>query len=509
MVRKSFDSSTGSDSYNTKDDLTKDDRDSKGPTTEETSKPPQLFLAMTKCPYPFLVTLPFIFMLVICLGLSRPSIVEEDVSNLWIPTDGTYHKDLKYTELVGAAEDDMSIFMAMAIGRHGNNLLTEDNLNAIVERMQRIETSSVTHNGINYTWNDICGVNGLGQESTYQMPCLRLSPMDLFEEARWYFTEEQRVTWYKEIRARVIKPLLIRYGITLDKCVSDTQDNNPSTGACDHVYMLRTDPDYAASQGYSTNHAGSVTDLLQDLYSLPRHDPCRICIDENAALHLQQLKDDYVVPAFTTLTQQLRRFLFALEEREDVRMDTLRYVEALIKGTASIATQVTSEDVEDFYMYYTLRSLYGEGAAAYQGVYRDVNDPLYRSILCGSDTLLCPPEDVTLEEAKLALLRHADTRFSSLVSFGAPFPFWGADDGTGHLFAGTFPVSGSGVNMSAPFASLKIYLDLDNRQGQDWRPFFYDGRREDGFVDPLGDDYLWETVCVGLSLAIVLLELSA
>jgi hypothetical protein len=502
MVRKSFDSSTGSDSDDTNDDGGK-------ASTSAEGDPPQLFLAMTKCPYPFLVTLPFLFMLVICLGLSRPSIIEESVSKLWIPTDGNYHKDLEYAERVGAAEDDMSTFLAMAMGRHGKNLFTEDNLNAIVERMQRVETAIVTHKGTNYTWNDICRVNGLSPETTYQMPCLRLSPMDFFEEARWYFTEEQRVTWYKEIRGKVIKPLLIRYGIALDNCVSDTHDNNPSAGACDHAYMLRTDPDYAVSQGFSANHAGSLIDLLQDLHSLPLHDPCRICIDESTALHLQQLKDDYVVPAFTTLTQQLRRFLFSLEEREDVRMDTLRYVEALIKSTASIATKVTSEDVEDFYMYYTLRTLYGEGAANYQEVYRQVNDPLYRSILCDSENLECPPEDVTLEEAAEALLRHADNRFSSLVSFGAPFPFWGATDGTGHLFAGTFPVSGSGVNMSAPFDSLKIYLDLDNRQGQDWRPFFYDGRREDGFVDPLGADYLWETVCAGLFRAILLVELSA
>ena len=99
---------------------------------------------MTKCPYPFLVTLPFLFVLLTCLGLSRPSIIEEDVSNLWIPTEGTYKKDKEYAKSVGAnIEDEMSTFAAMALSRNGNNLFTEDNLNTIVERMKRVETTPV------------------------------------------------------------------------------------------------------------------------------------------------------------------------------------------------------------------------------------------------------------------------------------------------------------------------------------------------------------------------------
>ncbi|CAB9518815.1 Protein patched homolog 1 [Seminavis robusta] len=473
-----------------------DDADDGGSTEFEESGA-WLFVTMTKCPYPFLVTLPFLFMLLICLGFSRPSIIEEDVSNLWIPMDGTYKQDKDYAESVGAAgSDELSTFMAMSLSRDGDNLFNEDNLNAVVERMKRIETTPVFHKGIKFTWDDICFANGLSPETTYKLPCLRLSPMDLFEEARWYFTEEQRVAWYQEIKGRVVKPMLIRYGIVADKCLSsNAADNGNPDGSCDHAYRLRTDPEYAVSQGYSENHAESAAYFLEDLMSMPLNDPCRICVDAHTEGHIQEIKNEYVIPAFTTLTQQLRRFLFALEEREDVRMDTLRYVESLIKGTAAIATQVTTDDVEDFYMYYTLRGLYADGAADYKRLYEEINDPLYRSILCGNENLVCPPEEVSLEDARETLLRHADNWFSSIVSFGAPFPFWGNADGTGPLFAGTYPVSGSGVNMSAPFDSLKTYLDLENRQnGRDWRPFFYDARTQEGFVDPLGEDYLWETM---------------
>ena len=357
--------------------------------------------------------------------------------------------------------------------------------------MQTVERVPVTYKGINFTWDDICWMNGFSKETTYQMPCLRLSPMDLFQEARWYFTEEQRVTWYKQVRAAVVKPLVFRFGILQDVCTSPAENT-----ACDHAMKLRLDPDYAVEQGYDVEYAsGSKKDLLNDIFAMDMSDPCKICIEENIDERVRQLKDDYVIPAFTTLTQQLRRFLFALEERDSVRAETLRYVELLIKKTATIATRVTRNDVEDFYMYYTLRRLYAEGKSAYQELYREINAPMYRKFICHKEGIICPPEDVTLEEASETLLRHSDNEFSTLVTFGAPFPFWSAPDGSGFLFGGTSPVGGSGINMSAPLESLAVYLDLDHREDiNQWKPFFYDTTKEDGFVDPLGGDRMWASM---------------
>ena len=121
-----------------------DDAESEPPSSSSLRHSPCLFMAMSRCPYPFLVTLPFLFVMLICLGFSRPNVIEEDVSNLWIPTDGSYKKDKDYAKSVGAdGPDDMSSFAAMALSRHGNNLFTEENLNAILDRMKRIETTSV------------------------------------------------------------------------------------------------------------------------------------------------------------------------------------------------------------------------------------------------------------------------------------------------------------------------------------------------------------------------------
>ena len=81
------------------------------------------------------------------------------------------------------------------------------------------------------------------------------------------------------------------------------------------------------------------------------------------------------------------------------------------------------------------------------------------------------------------------------MTFGAPFPFWSSPDGLGNLFAGTYPVGGSGINMSAPFDSLATYLDLEHKnEAGNWRPLFYDYRKEEGYVDPLGNDVLWQSM---------------
>ena len=117
------------------------------PTAEEgqSSNGAFLFAEMARRPYPLLVAIPFLFSLLICLGLSRPNLIEDEISNSWIPTDGTYKKDKEYAQSVGAnTQDELSTFAAMALSRHGDNLFTEDNLNAIVERMQLIETTPVS-----------------------------------------------------------------------------------------------------------------------------------------------------------------------------------------------------------------------------------------------------------------------------------------------------------------------------------------------------------------------------
>jgi hypothetical protein len=80
--------------------------------------------------------------------LSSPQdIIEDQVTNIWIPTSGSYHNDVTYAASLG--EDDLSTssFAAMSISRDGGNLFTESRLNEIKARMEKTEKTTVCRSG--------------------------------------------------------------------------------------------------------------------------------------------------------------------------------------------------------------------------------------------------------------------------------------------------------------------------------------------------------------------------
>jgi hypothetical protein len=44
----------------------------------------------------------------------------------------------------------------------------------------------INYNGKTYGWPDICANFAGTEKFTYEIPCARLSPMDLFQEAKWF-----------------------------------------------------------------------------------------------------------------------------------------------------------------------------------------------------------------------------------------------------------------------------------------------------------------------------------
>jgi hypothetical protein len=103
---------------------------------------------------------------------------------------------------------------------------------------------------------------------------------------------------------------------------------------------------------------------------------------------------------------------------------------------------------------------------------------------------VCPMTTATPADAQQALLNHADNVFSSVTTAGSPLPMWSEGDGTGNIFEGTSPVSGSGVDMSANLFSLVAYLDLSNYgNATAWTPLYTNGR--DGYADPVTPDGAW------------------
>jgi hypothetical protein len=207
---------------------------------------------------------------------------------------GDYAKNVRYAESLGEGDLATTNFAAMAIARDGGNLFTEERLEEIRQRMEKAEGTTVSssinefhsevtskpiltliifnclqieYNGVNYTWDDMCASNNAGRGTAYQFPCARLSPMDLFQEGRWFFDETDRVTWYQDIIRKVlVKPRLPRFGIMQTSCAGPAE--------CQNVLRLRNDPDYAEEQGYPREFAQPLG-LFADIGNMELNDPVR------------------------------------------------------------------------------------------------------------------------------------------------------------------------------------------------------------------------------------------
>ena len=203
-------------------------------------------------------------------------------------------------------------------------------------------------------------------------------------------------------------------------------------------------------------------------------DTCRICIEMSFEGTIKSLYEA-ARPSFQVLALELQRFIASTNETTAIAKAA-----DLAQKSGQIAATITTQAVEEFYFYYVTRGAYAAlGPGLYQGGYKNLVG------LCRQqpDTpgLTCPEAtEVTSEEAEAALLRHADSDFSSVSTAGSPLPFWDKADGTGELFKGNSPVGGSGVDMSADIRSLFAYINVTH-YGQDaWSPLY----GASGFADP-------------------------
>jgi hypothetical protein len=346
------------------------------------------------------------------------------------------------------------------------------------------------------SWEDICARSGLGAgtQTTYEFPCARFSPLDLFQETRSSFDEIDRLTWYHAVVKRAaLRPRVLRFGILQQACVStstspspnnnNNNNNNSSSNACDKQAALRMNPDFAEQMGYPREYANPLG-LIGDVGSLEFNDPCRICIEESLEAQMNQLQNELVIPFFTVLAMEFRRYQQNLTDAQEIAT-----MEQLAGTAEKIAASVDRRSVEDFYYYQVLRSTYAElGAPAYQAGYNQLVTPENLPLDCS--VAPCPPFNISLDDAKAALVAHADNQFSSVITSGTPFPFWSEANGTGTMFGGFNPVGGSGIDMSAQLLSGVAYMDLPNYGNLSaWNPLY-----TNGFADPLTPDPLWNSM---------------
>lgn len=423
-----------------------------GPETEPTVGKKRsctftIFELMAKRPtnWIFSLALPVLWIVFISLGWSQDDIVETQVNSIWTRQRSSYREDLDYAaKYKQTSAGDTTSFAAMAVSRDGENIFTPERLTEIRLRMEETESITVLYKGITFHWDDICFSNNVGLGTTYKFPCARFSPMDYFQEARWFFHEEDRVTWYNQVaRKLLVAPRIPRYGIMINECSSLIQPTG-TTDDCNDIILKRM----------ATN---DQLLLFADIGNLEMNHPCKMCIEERIDGIMEQLFQD-IVALFTHLLDALRE-----NDNHTDLADTLNV----------IVTKLSLQSAIDFYNYMTIRKLYGQlGGPIYIESYKEFQtfcDLLYQD----DSATQCP--NVTVEEAILILEQHADHAYSSVCTAGTALPFFG-DNGEGYLLQGNSPVSGSGIFLGGrPFSALEyINLTLTNNvtadpSDQEWQ----------------------------------------
>jgi len=261
--------------------------------------------------------------------------------------------------------------------------------------------------------------------------------MDYFQEARWFFDDVDRNTWYEEIIEKlVIRPRIPRFGAMSNAPCGDLSDGNLTNNPCDQLLATRFQADEALT-------------LFADIGNLEFNDACKICIEET---YEGTIDDLYI--AIQTM------FVALLNLKQDDAV--------LVKSYEQILSDLDHNAVVDFYTYYVIRTVYAQlGSEDYLNNYRALQS------ICELETYTLPfcfLENITEADAYVALLNHADHTFSSTVTSGNPIPIWG-NDGEGLLLEGfpsepLSPVSGSGIDMSGRFLSTLEYLANPNSTWQ-------------------------------------------
>lgn len=251
--------------------------------------------------------------------------------------------------------------------------------------------------------------------------------MDFFQEAQWFFDEDDRVTWYQEVaRKIVLAPRVPRYGIMTQSC-STLFSSASSRTDCNPVISERVIADEPLL-------------LFSDIGNLEMNDPCKACIETEMENEINELLDK-ATTMFSDLAVELR-----IANQTELS-DTME----------KIVEKLSLQEVMDYYTYKTIRFLYGNlGGQVYFDIYQEFQ-PTCRALAPDFAEENCG--DITLTEAGQVLRRHADHAYSSVVTAGSPLPFWG-DDGEGLLLQGNSPVGGSGINMSGTEFSAMEYIAM-------------------------------------------------
>jgi len=361
---------------------------------------------------PFLITLPVIFVVIIVISNSIEGTIEDRVYKLWSNKGSDYYNDRAYAEKLGIKSKSTS-FLAMAKSRDEQNIFSSKRLDEIKQRMIETESVTVTHKGRKYYWQDVCASNNLGPSTMYKFPCFRLSPMDFFKEANWYFTEEDRKTWYFEgIVKNLIIPRIGRVGTMLnpDQCNS----------TCSLIIVKRFTQDKKLK-------------LFSDVTGMEKNEKCNICVMKEYS------------KTINLLTNYAKLKLRDLENKFN-STETTPSLDRLKK----IRNNINITTVEEYYGYYVARKLLGQLAG---NGYRAMMNKFR-------------PNSTAIDDVQMDIIweDYADSAFSSSVAtYGSPCPLFNSTGGLDRL--GDLQLGGgSGIDLSGSdkqiFSNISTYYQI-------------------------------------------------
>mmetsp|Transcript_3113 Transcript_3113/g.3680 ORF Transcript_3113/g.3680 Transcript_3113/m.3680 type:complete len:1362 (+) Transcript_3113:138-4223(+) len=413
---------------------------------------------------PSLLLLPAIFAVLLGIGWTRENIIEDSIYKIWTDTGSDHYKNKQYAEDVGARGRSTS-FLAMATSRDSTNILSGEKLEEIRQRMEAVETVKVEHDGNTFTWKDICALNNIGLGTVYEFPCVRLTPMDFFQESSWFVTEKDRLSWYeKGIKANIVTPRIARFGTMVNYC---STSNGGTNDKCDKIVNLRFSPKYAEAMGYGAEYANPLA-LFSDLTAMEMNHECRECIESTSEANLAQLTGG-TKQLFGHMAIMLNASLDSLSRSTTPDEAKISKIKSVLAKVSKILTKINGAAIEELVVYLTTRNLYATlGVTGYAK-----NKPA----VCTPFVPACPDTDPMAQ-----LKDHADSPFSSHNTRGFPYPIFAEDDTMGNLYTGNSSFGGSGIDLSGTALQMAAYFGKSPAGGP---PLF-----SNGMADP--DDPAWK-----------------
>jgi hypothetical protein len=219
---------------------------------------------------------PILCVIFIAVGFPK-SVIEDQVSELWVPKSSDFAKESQYKDDNGMGSTSTQ-FLVTGRPRDGtSNVLTADMLLEHAARIDKIYATTVTVDGMKFTLDDICQ-NPAG---AYVMPCLKISIVDCFFEGETAMSVQGVATWRAQALAQTmttpgVVPTsgdeytgYLSVGLAGSYCASGTPYVNPADGTtvsstCSASSMAAGEAADAACMGCIGSYMSTLPASAQD-----------------------------------------------------------------------------------------------------------------------------------------------------------------------------------------------------------------------------------------------------